>query len=312
MAREDTIREDAAAWAVRTGDPGFEDWDAFTTWLEEDAAHARAYDQVMAAAGDAAESLATVPQPGNDNAPADQGAIAPPSRRRFLAGAMAAALVGVAVLSVWQLRDPSYVVETAPGETQLVELEGGVQIALAGDTRLVLDRGDPRFASLERGQALFDVTHDPFAPFKVTVGEDNLVDVGTIFDVRHNAGAMSVAVSEGEVLFNPDRQGVRVRPGQRLTSAAGSGEYTVAAIPLAEVGEWQEGRLTFRDATLAQVAANLSAATGTSFTASPRAADRIVSGSLMLDGVEADPRTVGPLLGVTVRYQAEAWELGSP
>jgi len=311
MAREDAIREEAIAWAARTGDPGFEEWDAFTTWLEEDAAHAPAYDRVMATADDAAEALATVPQPGNDNAPAEDSADQSHPRRRFLGGAMAAALIGVAAVSVWQLRDPAYVVETAPGETQLVELEGGVQIALAGNTRLVLQRDDPRSASLERGQALFTVDHDPSAPYRLTVGEDTLVDVGTVFEVRRDAGAMSVAVSEGEVLFNAERQRVRVRPGQRLTSAAGSDHYVVAAIPLAEVGEWQEGRLTFRDATLEQVAGNLSAATGTSFTASPRAAARVVSGSLMLDSVEADPRTVGPLLGVSVRYQAGAWELGA-
>jgi transmembrane sensor len=266
----------------------------------------------MAAASDAADTLAALPQASNDDAPAQDEATASPSRRRFLGGAVAAALAGIAVFSVWQLRDPHYVVETAPGETQLVELDGGVQITLAGDTRLVLEHNDPRFASLERGQALFTVDHDPSAPYRVTVGEDQLVDLGTEFDVRHVGGAMSVAVSEGEVMFNPDRQRVRIMPGQRLTSAAGSDEYAVAAIPLAEIGEWREGRLTFRDATLAQVAADLSAATGTTFTASARAADRVVSGSLMLDSVEGDPRAVGPLLGVTVRYDAGAWELGVP
>jgi transmembrane sensor len=310
MAREDVIREEAAGWAVRTGDPAFADWDGFTLWLEADPAHALAYDRVMDASTDAADALAAAPLPINDNLPLDEARPASARRRRFL-GAMAAALAGVAVLSVWQLRDPSYLVETGPGETQMVELEGGVRIALAGDTRLVLDRDDTRFASLERGQALFTVDHVPAAPYRVRVGEDTLVDLGTEFDVRHNATGMSVAVSEGEVLFNPERQSVRIRPGQRLTSPAGSREYAIAAIPLAEVGEWLEGRLTFRDATLEQVAADLSAATGTSFTVSPRAAARVVSGSLMLDSVEADPRTVGPLLGVTIRFQAGAWELGA-
>ncbi len=312
MALDDRIREEAAAWAVRTGDPGFEDWDAFTTWLEEDPSHAVAYDRVMAAVDAAAVEMASAPQAGNDNIPADHEPVASPPRRRFLAGAVAAALVGVAVLSVWDLRSSNYVVETAPGETQLVELEGGAHIALSGDTRIVLDRSDQRFASLERGQALFTVDHDPGSPFRVAVGENMLLDVGTVFDVRHTEDAMTVAVSEGEVLFNPGRQEVRILPGQQLTSAAGSDQYQLAQIPLAEVGEWREGRLTFRDATLLQVAADLSRATGTAFTASPGAAPRTVSGSLIIQSVEADPRSVGPLLDVTVSYRAGAWELGVP
>jgi len=310
MAHENRLRDEAVAWAMRTGDPAFEDWDAFTAWLEQSPAHAAAYDQVAGAALDAAEALAATPQPGNDNSPVADPALASPPRRRFLAGAMAAALAGVAILSVFQMRGGSYVVETAPGETRVLALEGGVEIALAGGTRLLLERDDPRSASLEHGQALFTVEHDPAAPYRLQVGDDRLVDLGTVFDVRHDAGSVSVEVSEGEVLFNPDRQRVTVRPGQRLTSVAGSDEYVVEAVPLAEVGEWLEGRLTFRDATLGQVAADLSAATGRNFTVSPGAAGQTVSGSLLLDGVEADPRGIGPLLGVPVRYRAGAWELG--
>ena len=32
MANE-TVREQAIAWAVRTGDPAFDDWEAFTRWV---------------------------------------------------------------------------------------------------------------------------------------------------------------------------------------------------------------------------------------------------------------------------------------
>ncbi len=33
MALDDRILDQAAAWAARTGDPSFEDWDGFTAWL---------------------------------------------------------------------------------------------------------------------------------------------------------------------------------------------------------------------------------------------------------------------------------------
>jgi len=306
MALDDQIREQAAAWAVRTGDPAFEDWDAFTAWLAADAAHARAYDEVMAAVLDAAEALPSAPQAENDDEPAF-GA----PRRRWLGGAVAAALVLAVGLGVWQARPGTYAVETAPGETRLVELEGGDRIELAGASRIVLDRRDPRRASLEQGQALFKIDHDPDAPFTLAVGEDTLVDVGTIFDVKHTPDGMALAVSEGAVVFNPARQNVRVSPGQRLTSAAGSDRYRLSDVPAGEVGEWREGRLTLQDARLADVAADLSRMTGIEFTVAAGSADRRVSGSLMTDPLRRDPRALGPLLGVAVRHDGEAWEIGA-
>ena len=304
MVRNITIREQAIAWAVRTGDPAFEDWDAFVLWLEADPAHSAAYDEVVATVDDAVEAIPPVPEADNDDQPAVHVA-----RRRWVAGAMATALTLAVAVGVWQMRGTSYAVETDPGELRVVELGNGEQIALGGDSRIVLDRNDSRVASLERGQALFTLQHDSSRPFTLTVGEDTLVDIGTVFEVERSADRMSVAVSEGAVLFNPRRQRARVDPGQKLTSEIGSDAYYIAPLPLAQVGEWLEGRLSFQDATLAEVADSLTRATGIAFAAAPRSADRRVSGSLLLEPVRNDPRRVGPLLGVTVRYTGAAWEI---
>lgn len=306
MALDEVIREQAIAWAVRTGEPAFEDWEGFTAWLEKDPAHARAYDEVIAAVADAADALPPVPLAHND----DEAGVSAP-RRRWLGGAVAAAAVVVVALGVWQARPGTYAIETAPGEVRLVELDGGDRIELAGASRIVLDRRNPRTASLEQGQALFTLDHDPDAPFTLAVGEDTLVDVGTIFDVKHTPDGMALAVSEGAVVFNPARQNVRVSPGQRLTSATGSDRYRLSAVPAGEVGEWSEGRLSFHDARLEDVATDLSRMTGLEFTVAARSADRRVSGSLMIDPVRSDPRSLGPLLGVAVRYDGEAWEIGA-
>ena len=198
---------------------------------------------------------------------------------------------------------------TAPGETRMIALADGGEIALAGDSRIVLDRSDAREASLERGQALFTIRHDEEAPFRLMVGEDTVVDVGTIFDVKRVRDGMTVAVAEGAVVFNPERQNVRLSPGQILTRSVE--DYRVEAIAVGQVGEWREGRITFQDATLAVVAADLTSATGVAFSAAPAPSQRRVSGSLLVAPVKADPRSVGPLLGVTVRYTGEAWEIGA-
>ena len=309
MALDETIREQAVAWAVRTGDPAFDDWDGFTGWLEQDAAHSRAYDEVMASVADAAEALPVSPPAQNDDEPTRFSRRV--TRRRWMGGALAAAVAAVATFGVWQAMPDTYAVETAPGEMQLVELGEGSHIELAGGSRIVLDRDDPRTASLERGQALFTVAHDPDAPFTVTVGQDTLVDVGTVFDVKHMPTEMVLSVSEGAVIFNPQRQNVEVSPGQRLTSIPGSEQYRLAEVSTGEVGEWREGRLTFDDARLAEVAADLSRLSGIEFAVSPGSADRRVSGSLMVEPVRNDPRTLGALLGVSVRHDGTRWEIGA-
>lgn len=304
MANE-SVREQAIAWAVRTSDPAFADWDGFTLWLEQDPAHSLAYDAAMAAVADAVETLPPVRQADND----DEWPAVPITRRRWVGGALAASLALAVGLGAWQLRGGDYTVETAPGETRMIALDDGGEIMLAGASSIVLDRRDPRVASLARGQALFTIRHDEEAPFRLTVGEDEVVDVGTVFDVKRAPGGTSVAVAEGAVVFNPDRENVHLAPGQILTKDGGG--YRVAAIPLGQVGEWREGRVTFQDATLVEVADDLTRATGVRFAAGAASSRQRISGSLLVEPVKRDPRTVGPLLGVTVRYSGEAWEIGA-
>jgi len=305
MALDQALHDEAIAWAVRIGDPAFDDWEGFTAWLECDPAHARAYDAIVLAVGEAAETLPPVRVAGNDDEPVA------PARRRWIGGALTVALLGVTAFGAWQLRADSYAVETAPGETRMIALEGGGEIALAGGSRIVLDRDDPRSASLEQGQALFTIEHDPSAPFTLEVGEDTLVDIGTVFDVTRTVGGLRVAVSEGAVVLNPRGENAAVSPGEMLSKDAATGRHTIARVALDQVGEWREGRLTFQDASLDEVAAELSRATGTAFAAAPRAGGERVSGSIALDGVRRDPRTIGTLLGIAVGYNGTAWEIGT-
>jgi len=306
MQRDDRLAEEAVAWAVRTGDAGFSDWDAFTQWLEQSPDHAAAYDRVTAAVAEAAEGLPPhAPAAAND----DHG-IRPRMSRRWFGGAIAASLAAVLVFGVWR-GDGTYVEETAPGETRVIALDDGSRIQLAGASVIELDRDDPRFARLEVGRALFTIEHDEGNPFRVRAGEDTLVDLGTVFDVSLDDERLAVAVGEGEVMFNPDRQAVRLAAGDALRSRRGADSYQRSRVAASQVGEWTDGRLTFDNASLDEVAAELSRATGATFEASPGSSARL-SGSILVDPVRRDPRSVGSLLGVTVRRAGEAWMIDIP
>lgn len=302
MTHDDPILEQAASWAARTSDPEFPDWDGLLAWLEEDPSHAKAYDRVKAAVEDAASALRDAPGPVNDNK-ADPRA---PAQRGFTWVAGMAAAVA-ALFGAWLLNDPTYSVETRPGASQLVALEGGGEVLLAGGTKLTLDRDNPQLVVLDRGQALFTLTQDADLPLQVKVGDNRLVDIGTVFDVRYTGSIIAVAVSDGAVMLNPGAENVTVAKGQRLRLDERRSTYELGAVSLAQVGEWREGRLTFRDELLADVASDLARATGLDLEVAPGAAAMRVSGSLLVDPVKQDPASLGALLDVSVRRSGEKW-----
>lgn len=305
-----SIRQQAIGWAAATRDPDFAGWDDFTAWLEADPAHARAYDAVQFALEEADAVLAAQPAPepapepepehepvaANDNPP---GWLA--GRRAFAGGAVAAALALVITSVLWLSPGSGTVHTTAPGETRSIALGDGSTALLAGGSRLAVE--GPRAARLEGGQALFTIRHDDARPFVLDAGGTRLVDAGTVFDVRLAGETLDVAVSEGAVVVAPQGQAIRLDAGMRAVRKGG--RYRVGAVDPAGVGEWRRGRISFDDASLAEIAADLTRATGMTFTAAK--GDTRLSGSIAVAAVRADPRVLEALLGADVEPQGDGW-----
>jgi len=316
--RHDGIGEAAIGWAVRSRDPGFTDWDGFTTWLEADPAHSDAYDIVMLAGDDAAALLASVPPahivslptPANDE-PA-QGRPARTSRRGLIGFAVAASLLALTSYS-WLRPDGGafQTIRTAQGERRTITLADGSLIEVNGGSTLLTDPDRPRFAKLEAGEAAFIVVHDAQHPFVVETGDALLQDAGTAFNVRRIDGSTEVAVSEGLVIYNPASEAVRLAPGRRLRVADG-GAPVVGAVATDAVAGWREGRLVYDGATLGDVAADLSRNTGQHVGVAPAIAGQAFSGIITLDGGNQKLfQRLGPLLGVEVNRNDQGWMLTS-
>ncbi|MET0239360.1 MAG: FecR domain-containing protein [Sphingobium sp.] len=301
------IETAALDWIVRQRDPDFDDWDGFTAWLEADPAHAEIYQAMAAADADMdalveqAEPLA-LPVPAND--------VGRPSRR-WAMGAVAAALVGVISIGIFYPRADPWSVETRPGERRQIALADGSRIILNGDTRVTLDRRDPRIATLERGEAMFVVHHDESDPFEVMAGEARLVDVGTAFNVRRDGAALDVAVSEGAVLYNPDAEAARIDAGTRLRVIAGADRYEFVPIDARDVGGWREGRLVYDGQALSVVAADLARYYGVRVAADAAVRGRPFRGVLTLPRREA-MASLAPVLGVAISPRGDGWVLSSP
>ncbi|MGA1799245.1 FecR domain-containing protein [Sphingomonas sp. 4RDLI-65] len=306
--RQEDIEGRALDWVVRTGSDAFDDWAGFQAWLEADPRHAAAY---HAMAADIDEMAAAVP-PELPAMRVEPIVVSMRAGRRWpvwAGGALAASLALVVGYGAIGTGAHPYAVETAAGAMRTVRLADGSSIAMGGATRLMLDRDDPRVATLERGQAMFVVRHDDRDPFEVHVGGARLVDVGTAFDVKYALGDMRVAVSEGAVDYNPGRDGIRLAKGQGMVVR--DGKATVAAVDVASVGSWRDSVLAYEGATLAEVADDLSRALGVDLRADPGVAGRAFSGSIATAKLARDPRLAAPLLGVVIRRRGDHWVMSA-
>ena len=303
------IEARAIDWVIAQRDPDFSDWDGFTDWLAQDPAHAAAYDAMalLDADLDALPAQPATPLAANDEAPVRHR----PSRRAWFGGAIAAALVAAITLpNLGLFGDPNRI-ETAAGEHRTLKLDDGSRIEINGASVVVLDKERPRFASLESGEAMFHVVHRDDDPFIVQAGDNRIVDLGTAFNVVRRDHRTSVAVSEGIVVYNPDRDNVRMLAGEAIE--ASDGDKTpprVRSVDTASVGGWRSGLLVYPDTPLSIVAEDLRRTAGMKVTIAPQAADARFRGALIVSDDRA--RTIADLAALSAtraERQGDGWVL---
>ncbi|SOB79189.1 FecR family protein [Sphingomonas guangdongensis] len=307
---DDLPADEAARWALRVRDPAFADWDGFTAWLEADLANNAAYEAALDEQ-EAADALFDV-------TPAQPVATAPERAPRWRLPAIAASVALLAGVGGWLTLDHGaelQTYETKPGERRTVALADGSRIVLNGGTRLSLDPDRPRVVAMANGEALFQVRHDATDPFVVTTADGTrLVDVGTIFNVEVNGGALDVGVSEGAVVYRGVDQAreVRLDAGEMLTRAATDASPVKRPVDRETVGGWQTGYLQYTDAPLPSVATDLTRSLGVPVAVDSALADRRFSGTLSLEGgAETVMPQIAPVLDVQLRRAGDGWTMTS-
>lgn len=306
----DPMTDEAIAWAVRVGDPAFDDWEGFERWLSADPAHAAAYHAASAAEAEMVAMLASEPKVVPLPVPAPR-----PAWRRWAipaAAALAAAVVGTVAVET-QLRPAAPLIyETAAGARRTIALEDGSSAILNGGTRLEASRDDARSLTLVHGQATFTVRHDEAHPFRVAVGGASVVDVGTRFDIVRDARETRIAVSEGAVDWQRDGNSVRLNAGRSLRVADGSSQVELADVAPDTVGGWAQGQLSFDGVTLAEAAADLARTLGTPVAVDPALARRPVRATVRLDGgAERIMPRFAALTGVRAIRDGAGWRLAA-
>jgi transmembrane sensor len=265
---DDDLFEDASRWCLRlrdSSDPAL--LAAHRTWLAGDPRRAAGMAEARALLG---MMRGTVAEPVRDGgglqlrsrSPTGMRSARPPGRQWRTYG-LAASLVAAVAATTWlgqggldRLRGDTV---TAVGEIRRLQLEDGSVVTLNTNTALKVAYGpEGRAVRLDRGEAFFEVAHDPSRPFVVDSPAGSARVLGTAFDVRLAANRARVDVVRGAVGVSDARGGGRavLRAGQGAW-LEGRAVRTEALGDVATTATWRQGRLVFYRRPLSEVVAEI-------------------------------------------------------
>lgn len=186
-------RAEAAAWVVRLHGPhrtpALEA--ALRDWLSADQLNRREFERITEVWEDArGVPVGGMPRIAYRNRPTRPWAMA-------AVGLVLVCAVGaLTAYGVWFAND----YQTSVGEQRIVRLDDGTRVSLNSETRVELRMTrNRRHVTLTRGEAYFEVAHNPKRPFVVSVGNHDVTALGTTFLVRFEPDGTAVTLVEGKV-----------------------------------------------------------------------------------------------------------------
>ncbi|MFH6787134.1 MULTISPECIES: FecR family protein [Methylobacterium] len=267
---EDPVEAEAAAWVVRlsSSDATAADRAAFEAWRAADPAHEAAHAEMAAFW----HRLGQVPDVGAPDAGAPDASAPDAGRRRTEGPAEAsttgsakgpaglAALVVLGGALAWQAGLADWLradLWSGVGAITHATLADGSRIDLNTGTAIALRfTGTERRVELLRGEAAFEVAHDPGRPFVVEGGGVSVRAVGTVFVVRADEAGRPVDVAEGRVDVAIAGRHLDVSAGEAVVEPRGAAPSVVKA-DIGRAMAWRDGRLTVSGEPLSEVLATL-------------------------------------------------------
>jgi transmembrane sensor len=315
----DDIETRAAEWivAARVRD----DWDDekaadLENWLAQSPAHRIAYLRLDNAWGRTARLAALRPP----RSPFALREILPrilPALVKTAAAVAAAAVIGYFVWPAQRPHERTYA--TALGGHDILKLPDGSQVELDTDTVLRVSLDDKRKVWLDKGQAYFQIAHDPAHPFTVTAANRKVTVLGTKFLMRQEPQRLEVSVMEGRVRLESSESSGRQRSALLTLGDDAVATETAMVVtrktPRARQEEmaWRRGLLIFDQQTLEEAAAELNRYnTRKLVIADKQAADLIIGGTFRTNDVEAFTRVVREILGVQTNTRGKDIIISSP
>lgn len=301
-APADPVADQALDWFVRlrNGEPDAVTQATFRAWLAEDPRHAEEFRGLETLWNskpflDAVKTL-----------PVDRRTLVKPRARRWPLPAAALAASVLLAVGLWQY--PALTIamladyRTATGSQTTVTLPDGSKMMLNTDTAVALDfAAGRRHIRLLRGEAFFDVVHDPAHPFTVSGHYGEIGVLGTAFSVRTGDDEDEVVLERGRVqvlCLCDGKDRAELAPGQAVSITA-SAVSPVHPADTSTMLAWREGRIIFENAPLGTVLQELRRYhRGPILVADERVNRLVVTGNYRLDAVEGALRTLADAAGV--------------
>ncbi|WP_318345699.1 FecR family protein [Flagellimonas baculiformis] len=153
---------------------------------------------------------------------------------------------------------------TSIGENRTVELSDGTKITLNANTTLSYPKtfsGESREVSL-KGEAFFDVAHNPDKPFVVSTDNGMKIQVlGTVFNVRSYPEDLNVETTlvsgKVKVVEERDKKTVVLNPSQRATYVKNEDKLIVDNVQTENFTAWRRGKLIYDETPIRQVIGDL-------------------------------------------------------
>lgn len=301
-APEDPAADQALDWfaRLRNDDPDAATRAAFVAWLAEDPRHEAEFRNLEALWNskpflDAVKAL-----------PVDRRALSRPKARRWPLRAAALAASVLVAVGLWQYPALTIAVEadylTATGSQTTVALPDGSTMMLNTDTAVALDfDAGQRHVRLLRGEAFFDVVHDPAHPFTVSGHYGEVQVLGTAFSVKTSDDEDEVVLERGRVqvlCLCDGKDRAELSPGEAVSITASAVSPVHASDPSTRLA-WREGRIIFENARLGTVLEELRRYhRGPILVADERVNRLVVTGNYRLDNVDGALRTLADAAGV--------------
>lgn len=280
------IEAAASAWLERRER---EDWNEeeraeLDRWLNEKPTHMVAYLRIQDV-WDRAGRLTVLSKPVRNTA-----APAPGRWRLPFAFRVAASVVvvgGAAAALNAYVEAPRYqTYMTTVGGREKLSLGDGSSIELNTDTVLrIVNDSNERKVLLDKGEAYFDIRHNPAHPFVVVAGGHRVRDIGTKFIVRTDPDRLEVRLMQGSAeleSLSDDKQSHTLKPGDVAVSQDGKTTLSKkSTIALAGQLGWRHGLLEFHHTSLADAAAEFNRYSRDRIViADPAAARKPINGAL--------------------------------
>jgi transmembrane sensor len=322
------IRTQAASWHTRMGRGltearrrGFETWIADPVNAREFHAQRALLDVATELKGrPRAELLGSLAQPTSMLSWGGRLTAGP-----VWASGLATATGVLAIAIGWSaLRSEGYVAQTyrtATGQVRTVVLPDGSVVGLNTQTQLEwVGTPTDRRVRLIRGEAYFEVVHDPSRPFRILLAHSQVQVLGTRFDVYQMAnGDVRVSVMSGMVAVEGLDSAVGAQPSwsRRLTSGQQI-EYSpvglvadVHAIVAPKVIRWRHGMLETQGEPLSDFVSDLSRYTTERIVISdPRAASQKVGGAFSVRNIDDTLDRLSRIAPVSVTHKSSEVILG--